>query len=68
MFVVIPMMTEMRNILATNLGGYCCHGALAYLHKICETRNTKQETRNILDGHQRVLDIENIKYMDNATL
>ena len=22
----------------------CCHGALAYLHKICETRNTKCET------------------------
>ena len=40
------MMTEMRNIVATNLGGYCCHGALAYLHKIC-----KPEMRNILDGH-----------------
>ncbi len=41
---VIPMITEMRNILATNLGGYCCHGTLAYLHKICEMRNTKCET------------------------
>ena len=49
------------NILATNLGSYCCHGALAYLHKLCETRNAKHTWRTCKFDIFRWLKIEGVE-------